>query len=98
MIINGSNSPPCGNPDLNERIKTRAKHLESVTYNIWYYRDSLIILSTFFTFKLLRSERDELGPSAPKAFNQSEEMLELNVAVKDVEFKMYSKHLLAEYL
>ena len=28
------------------------------------------------------SERDELGPSAPKAFNQSEEMLELNVEVK----------------
>ena len=44
------------------------------------------------------SERDELGPSAPKAFNKSEEILELNVAVKDVEFKMYSKHLLAEYL
>jgi hypothetical protein len=44
------------------------------------------------------SERDELGPSAPKAFNQSEEILELNVTVKDVEFKMYSKHLLAEYL
>jgi len=45
---------------------------------------------------LLRSERDELGPSAPTAFNQREETLELNVAVKDVEFKMYSKHLLAE--
>ena len=47
---------------------------------------------------IVMSERDELGPSAPKAFNQSEEMLELNVQVKDVEFKMYSKHLLAEYL
>ena len=44
------------------------------------------------------SERDELGPSAPKAFNQSEEMLELNVEVKDVELKMYLKHLLTEYL
>ena len=44
------------------------------------------------------SERDELGPSAPKAFNQSEEMLELNIEVKDVEFKTYSKHLLTEYL
>ena len=40
------------------------------------------------------SERDELGPSAPKAFNQSEEMLELNVEVKDVELQIYSKHLL----
>ena len=29
--------------------------------------------------------RDELGPSAPRIFNQSEEMLELNVELKDVE-------------
>ena len=35
--------------------------------------------------------RDELGPSAPKAFNQIEEMLELNVELKDVELKMYFK-------
>ena len=37
---------PSGNPGLNERIKTRTKHLENV--NIYYS------LCTFFTFKLLR--------------------------------------------
>ena len=37
--------------------------------------------------------RDELWPSASKAFNQSEEMLELNVKLKDVDLKMYLKTL-----
>ena len=47
-------------------------------------------LAANFAVIIVMSERDhELGPSAPKAFNQSEETLELNVAVKDVEFKMY---------
>ena len=48
------------------------------------------MLTANFAVIIVMSERDELGSSAPKAFNQSEEMLELNVEVKDVELKMYS--------
>ena len=40
---------------------------------------------------MVMSERDELGPSAPKAFNQTEELFY-------VELKMYSRHLLTTYL
>ena len=71
----------------------------NLKYSLYvFYVQIVAMLTANFAVIIVMSERDELGPSAPKAFNQSEEMLELNVAVKDVEFKMYSKHLLAEYL
>ena len=76
-------SPP-GNPGLNERIKTDAKHLENVIFNnttlyVVYVQNVAKLAANFAVIIVMSmmSERDELGPSAPKAFNQSEEMLEL---------------------
>ena len=88
-------------PGLNERIKTRAKHLEKVIFIIlstFFYVQIVAKLAANFAVNIVMSKKDELGPSARKAFNQSEEMLELNVEVKDAELKMYLKYLLPEYL
>ena len=48
-------------------------------------------LAANFAVIMVMSVKDELGPSAPKAFNQTEELF-------CVEVKMYSKHLLTKYL
>ena len=67
---------PCSNLGLNERIKTRAKHLENVIFYTLYvfYVQMVAKLAANFAVIMVMSERDELGPSAPKAFNKTEEL------------------------
>ena len=84
---------PCRNLGLNERIKIRAKHLENVIFYTLYvfYFQIFAKLAANVAVIMVISERDELGPSAPKAFNQTEELFYVKNVFKTLAHKIFAK-------
>ena len=70
---------PCSLGDLIPRRNLGlklTKHLENVIFYTLYvfYVQMVAKLAANFAVIMVMSERDELGPSAPKAFNKTEEL------------------------